>query len=76
LEKYLAIDTSDTLFDILTWWKVNSYKYPILFIVTRDIIIIHSSTIDSESAFNKIGHVLDTFRSLLNLATIEALIYY
>ncbi|KAK9187236.1 hypothetical protein WN944_018628 [Citrus x changshan-huyou] len=35
-------------FDVLDWWKINSFKYPILSYVTRDILAIHVSTVASE----------------------------
>lgn len=41
LEKYLAYeceDQSDTSFNFLTWWKANNSKYPILFMVAKNIV--------------------------------------
>ncbi|XP_022868078.1 zinc finger BED domain-containing protein RICESLEEPER 1-like, partial [Olea europaea var. sylvestris] len=39
-------------FDILTWWKVNSIKYPTLSRIAKDILVIPVSTVVSESAFS------------------------
>jgi hypothetical protein len=61
-------------FDILLRWKVNAPKYPILAEIARDILVIHISTIASESAFSNEGRILDPFRSSLSPLTVEALI--
>ncbi|KAF7820633.1 zinc finger BED domain-containing protein RICESLEEPER 2-like [Senna tora] len=42
-------------FDILNWWKVNSSKYPILALITRDVLAIPMSTVAFESAFSTGG---------------------
>jgi len=61
-------------FDILSWWKVNAVKYPILGEIARTLLAIPVSTVASESAFSTGGRVLDSFRSSLAPATVEALI--
>jgi hypothetical protein len=74
LEKYLANaceDLSDTSFDILTWWKANNFKYLILSMVAKDVLVILISKFSSKSAFSIGGHVLDPFRSSLNPTTIR-----
>lgn len=38
-------------FDILSWWKVNSSKYPILGQIAQDVLPIPVSTVASEFAF-------------------------
>ncbi|RZB57227.1 Zinc finger BED domain-containing protein RICESLEEPER 2 [Glycine soja] len=42
----------NSTFDILTWWKVNSNKYPILSLIHRDVLAMPVSTVASESAFS------------------------
>jgi hypothetical protein len=61
-------------FDILLWWKVNAHKYPILAEIARDILAIPIFTVASESGFSNGGRILDPFKSLLSLLTVEALI--
>ena len=39
-------------FDILTWWKTNAHRYPILAQIARDVLAMPISTIASESAFS------------------------
>ncbi|KAK8934889.1 hypothetical protein KSP39_PZI014520 [Platanthera zijinensis] len=63
-----------TNFDILNWWRLNSYRFPILSQVARDVLAIPVSTVASESAFSTGGRILDPFRSSLAPKTVEALI--
>ncbi|KAJ1697552.1 hypothetical protein LUZ63_006064 [Rhynchospora breviuscula] len=78
LDDYLAdeLDASDVdeEFDILSWWRLKSPKYPILSQLTRDILAVPISTVASESAFSTSGRVLSPARSSLNDESIEALL--
>ena len=42
----------DEIFEILTWWKTNSNKYPVMSAMARDVLAIPLSTVSSESAFS------------------------
>lgn len=61
-------------FDILSWWKTNANRYPVLSILARDVLAIQASTVASESAFSAGGRVVDSFRSRLDPEMVEALI--
>lgn len=78
LEKYLNEArepfTKGVEFDILSWWKVNSSRLPILSRIARDILAIPVSTVASESAFSTGGRVLNDFRSSLTPKMAEMLI--
>ena len=71
--KYL-LDNLEKLgsFDILDWWKLNAYNYPILSKMARDILAIPISIVASESAFSTNGRILNAFRSSLSCKTMEA----
>ncbi|MCI34918.1 hypothetical protein A2U01_0056139, partial [Trifolium medium] len=76
LERYLsdpAVD-DEAKFDILTWWKQNCTRYPVLAAMAREIMAIPVSTVASESAFSTGGRVLDTYRSSLSPGMVAALI--
>ncbi|XP_031261941.1 zinc finger BED domain-containing protein RICESLEEPER 2-like [Pistacia vera] len=60
-------------FDALQWWKANSTKYPILSTMAHEILAILITTVASESAFSARSRVVDTYRSLLSLDTVEML---
>jgi len=61
-------------FDILSYWKVNEFRYPIVVAMARDILSIPISTIASESTFNVGGRVTNQYKSLLKPDIVEALI--
>ncbi|XP_050217897.1 zinc finger BED domain-containing protein RICESLEEPER 2-like [Mercurialis annua] len=76
LEVYLnedLVEDGDEL-EVLTWWKQNAHRFPILSKLARDILGVPISTVASESAFSTGGRVLDCFRSSLTPKLVEALI--
>ncbi|CAI9292065.1 unnamed protein product [Lactuca saligna] len=76
LDKYLSEDREpmDVNFDILTWWKVQQCRYPILAKMAHDMLAIPISMVASESAFSNGGRVLDDFRTCLTSKMVEALV--
>ncbi|XP_062028903.1 zinc finger BED domain-containing protein RICESLEEPER 2-like [Rosa rugosa] len=60
--------------DVLSWWKMEQFRYPILFHMACDVLTIHISTVASESAFSTAGRVLDQYRSSLLPDTVQALL--
>ncbi|KAL5792455.1 hypothetical protein ACOSP7_001049 [Xanthoceras sorbifolium] len=75
LETYLGEQVEDNLsnFNILSWWKVNKGKYPILVKIAKDMLAIPVSTVASESAFSTGGRFLSPHRKRLHPDTLEAL---
>ena len=61
-------------FDIMYWWEMNGYKYPILSTIVHDVLAVPISMVASESAFSTGGRILDSFRSSLTPKTVETLI--
>lgn len=51
----------NTGFDILSWWKTNTVKYPTLEKIAHNILVIPVSTVVSESAFSTRECILDSF---------------
>jgi hypothetical protein len=76
IERYLIEDVEkpNAHIDILSWWKVNATKFPILARIARDVLAIPITAVAFESAFNIGGRVLDPFRSSLAPKTMEAII--
>ena len=65
LESFEDPDVED--FDILMWWKMNSYIYRVFSQIARDVLAIPIFTIASESTFSTWGgggeeRVLDSFQ--------------
>ncbi|XP_061340090.1 zinc finger BED domain-containing protein DAYSLEEPER-like [Gastrolobium bilobum] len=61
-------------FDILSWWKVNGFKYPTLSRIASDVLSIPVSTLSADSVFNTEIRKMDNHRSSLGSLTLEALI--
>ena len=76
LDRYLAEECEEDCkkFDILTWWKGQSTRFPILSSLARDVLAIPISPVASESAFSTGGRILDDFRSSLTPFMVEALV--
>ncbi|KAL4581977.1 hypothetical protein LXL04_006513 [Taraxacum kok-saghyz] len=76
LEKYLTEENvADSLgFSILSWWKLNGSRFPVLSQMARDILAVPISTVASESTFSTGGRVLDSYRTSLSPKVVQALI--
>uniref|UniRef100_A0A3Q7I5B0 HAT C-terminal dimerisation domain-containing protein n=1 Tax=Solanum lycopersicum TaxID=4081 RepID=A0A3Q7I5B0_SOLLC len=76
LDKYLLEDQEPESedFDILSWWKVNSPRFPVLSQLARDVLAIPMSSVASECAFSTGGRILDPFRSSLTPKCVQCLI--
>uniref|UniRef100_A0A803MM95 Transposase n=1 Tax=Chenopodium quinoa TaxID=63459 RepID=A0A803MM95_CHEQI len=76
LDRYLndQIGEHKLEMDILTWWKMNAHRYPILAHLARDVLAIPISIVASESTFSVGGLHLDSFRISLTPKMVQALI--
>jgi hypothetical protein len=76
VDRYLMDGCESTTqdFDLLIWWKNNTFRYPILAEVAHDVLVMPISTIALESTFSTGGLILDPFRSSLSPLTIKALV--
>ncbi|CAD6256622.1 unnamed protein product [Miscanthus lutarioriparius] len=72
LEEPLEGDNDD--FDILTWWKSRSDKFPVLSTMVPDFLAIPLSTVSSESAFSLGERILGERRSSLMPEMLKALV--
>ncbi|KAK2646382.1 hypothetical protein Ddye_021577 [Dipteronia dyeriana] len=53
-------------FDVLSWWKLNGIKYPIMSEIARDILAIPISTVASESSFSTSGRIVSAQRNTID----------
>lgn len=75
LDKYLEDNVEKIKdFNILTWWKASSERYPVVSRITRDMLVIPTSTVASESIFSTGDRILDCYQSSLSPKTTEAII--
>ena len=65
-------DASDTLFNPLQWWAENRFKFPILSIVAKRILVIPGSSSESERHFSTAGKVTRKDRGRLKSDIVEA----
>ncbi|XP_019084211.1 PREDICTED: zinc finger BED domain-containing protein RICESLEEPER 2-like [Camelina sativa] len=49
-------------YDVLSWWRRNSSKFPILAELARDVLAIQVSSVGPESAFSTSGRILDPYQ--------------
>ncbi|XVF86418.1 hypothetical protein PTKIN_Ptkin18bG0038400 [Pterospermum kingtungense] len=61
-------------FDILSWWKLNKTKYPILSRMASDILSIPFCTVAHDSVFDTERKKMNNYRSSLRPVTLEALL--
>lgn len=61
-------------FNSLSWLKVHTSRYPILFMMARNILGIHMSKLPIESAFSVGDRMLDQFQNSLRPDTAQALV--
>jgi hypothetical protein len=73
LNEPLVVDMNAE-FDVLSFWKVNEFRYPKVAAMARDILSIPVSTVASESIFRVGGHAIDQYRSSLKPDIVEALV--
>jgi Domain of unknown function (DUF4413)/hAT family C-terminal dimerisation region/BED zinc finger len=76
LEEMLQPRTND--FNILTWWKMNSFKYPTLSQFARDILAIPMAMAGGGTGLSvfsagSANRVLDEYRSSMRPDTLEAI---
>ena len=76
LDAYLEDEhvRDDENFEILSWWKTNKDKYPVLSTMARDFLAIPLSIVSSESAFSLSDRILSDNRSSMTPETLEALV--
>nr|KAJ0217706.1 hypothetical protein LSAT_V11C300128810 [Lactuca sativa] len=76
LQRYLNEDPIgfDKGYDILTWWKNNAVRFPIVARMARDILGMQISTVASESTFSNGRRVITDYRTNLSVVIVEALI--
>lgn len=79
LETYLreSVETPDLMlgveYDVLSWWRKNTSKFPILSEIARDVLALQVSSVASESAFSTSGRLLEPHRSCLTHYMVEVL---
>ncbi|GMI86104.1 hypothetical protein HRI_002279700 [Hibiscus trionum] len=61
-------------FNILSWWKLNKTKYPILWRMASDILSIPFSTVSPDSVYDTERKKINNYHSSLRPVTLEALI--
>jgi hypothetical protein len=61
----------DDDFNILSWCRDHRRAYPILSILAKDVMIVHVSTISSESTFSLVGKVIEERQRSLTSDMVE-----
>ena len=79
MDRYLSVETipieDNEDFEILEWWKKQQIRYPVLSIISHDVLTVLVSTVASEAAFSAGGRVVSKKRCNLSPDAIEAVVY-
>ncbi|XP_047257658.1 zinc finger BED domain-containing protein RICESLEEPER 2-like [Capsicum annuum] len=76
LQKYLneANEGETKNFNVLSWWKIHSSRFPILAEMARNVLSIPISSVASKCAFSTGGRIFDSFRSSLTPKLVQILV--
>ncbi len=69
--RYLNAPLAPDDTDILEFWKVNAFNYPILSAMAKDYLSVQASSVPSERAFSSGVDLVTPDRCSLNGDTIE-----
>ena len=70
----LSAYDADQLQKLLTFWKLNERRLPILSAIAKRILVIQASSAESERHFSTGGMIVNEKRSRLNESSVESLI--
>ena len=73
IRKYIAEDKTSE--NPLTWWKVNGFRYPILSELVKKYMCIPATSVPSERAFSKAGHIVNDKRACLLPDSVNMLVF-
>jgi hypothetical protein len=68
------VSLSEKEFGLLSWWKVNSHRFPVVSRMTKKFLAVPVTSVYSESTFSTMGRTLDDYRSSLRPSMVEALV--
>ena len=60
-------------YDVLSFWRGNCTKFPILSQIAKDVLAMQVSSVASECAFSTGGRIIDPFRSCRTHFMVEVL---
>jgi hypothetical protein len=70
----MNVSLADKEFDLLSWWKVNSHRFPVVSRMAKKFLTVPATSVSSESTFSTGGRTLDDYRSSLSPSMVEALV--
>ena len=70
----MNVNLADKEFDLLSWWKVNSHRFPVVSRMEKKFLTVPATSVSSESTFSTGGRTLDDYRSSLSPSMVEALV--
>ena len=76
MDKYATLSAYDAnqLQKLLTFWKLNERRLPILSAIAKCVLVIQASSTESERHFSSGSMIVNEKRSRLNESSIESLI--
>jgi hypothetical protein len=71
-EANVSID--DKKFNLVNYWKVNSYRFPVVASIAKTFLAVPAGSVSSESTFICEGRIFDDYMSSLKPAIVQALV--
>jgi hypothetical protein len=62
----MNVSLADKKFDLLSWWKVNSHRFPVVSRMAKKFLTVPATSVSSKSTFSTRGRTLDDYRSSLS----------
>ena len=75
VEKYQQLIVTDTVSDLLLWWKDHSQQYPALAVMARRLLCVMATSAPSERVFSLAGHVVSARRSSLKPSSVNDVLF-
>jgi hypothetical protein len=69
----LSLDSSPTHSQLMNWWQLKRFQYPILWKIARDVLPAQATSVPSEQVFSSSKHITTQERNKIDAEMVERL---